>query len=94
MFNYDRLNNNDDEVQHLQLQQTNDNFMRNNYQAPQPQNPLVGVTEGSISQVMEMAGCERNQAIRALFMNNDNVLNAVMQQRGQNNNGPRHAAEM
>ena len=94
MFNYDRLNNNDDEVSNLQLQQTNDNHMRQSYQAAQPSNPLVGVTEGSISQVMEMAGCERNQAIRALFMNSDNVLGAVMQQRAQNNNGPRHAAEM
>ena len=87
------FNNNDDEVSNLQLQQTNDNYMRQNNQAPMPTGPLLGVTEGSINQVMEMAGCERNAAIRALFMKND-VLGAVEHQRQQNPNRPRHAAEM
>ena len=93
----DMFNNNNDEVQHLQAQQANDSDMR---QDEEPASPLAAVSEDSISQVMEMAGCEGNQAIRALFMTRANVLEAARQQRGQNSNRLRykqktcHAAEM
>ena len=92
--------NNNDEVQHLQAQQINDNYMRQNDQAQQPASPAISITEDSINQVMDMTGCERNQAIRALFMSDGNVLEAARQQRGQNSNRLRynkrtcHAAEM
>ena len=88
------FNNNNTEVQHLQAQQANDNYIQ------EPNSPLVRINEDSINQVIEMAGCERNQAIRALFMSDGEVLEAARTQRGQNSNRQRyrqktcHAAEM
>ena len=92
--------NNNDEMQRIQAQQANVDFMRQRHHAQEPASPAVGITESNISEVMERTGCERNQAIRALFMTDDDVHEAVRQQRGLDSNRIRfnkktcHAAEM